>query len=193
MPNSEYLGDLSEIMTASSLWAHALEEFCAVEIPASEGPVAEVGHHIAPSCIMDERLWSSGGSSNPLAQMPFPHFDLNKKDNTCAHHVVPTTVRGWSRTKGRCWTLSGTCLLTCMMDETILVDNEVLKSLDRSETPTLSYLSVVICKLTSGPTEICFICSLAVCVFFFRTHLFVLPHIWSSFFPDGTFLLMFLI
>lgn len=49
-------GDLSEIMTASGLWPRALEEFGAVEIPASEGPVAEVGHHIASSCITDEHL-----------------------------------------------------------------------------------------------------------------------------------------
>lgn len=56
MPNSEYQGDLSDIMTASSLWPHALEEFCVFEIPASEGPVAEVGHCIAPSCITDEHL-----------------------------------------------------------------------------------------------------------------------------------------
>lgn len=66
-------------MTARSLWPHALEEFCAVEIPASEGPVAEVGHYIAPSCIIDERLWSSGGSSNPLIQTPLPPLTQIKR------------------------------------------------------------------------------------------------------------------
>lgn len=112
-------------MTASSLWPHAVEEFCGVKIPASEGPVSEVGHYIAPSCIMDEHLWSSGGSSNPLVRMPFPPFDLNKKDNTCARHVVPTTVQGWSTL---CHTLSGTYMLMCTMDCTILVESKVLKA-----------------------------------------------------------------
>lgn len=61
-------------------------------------------------------------------------------------HVVPTTVRGWSTTKGRCRALSGTCLLMCMMDCTILVDSEVLKSLDTD----LRLHPSLICQLLSA-------------------------------------------
>lgn len=51
----------------------------------------------------------------------------------------------------------------CMTDCTILLDSEVLSLDTVLSLRTLSYLSVVICKLTSEPTGIHFIGPLAVC------------------------------
>lgn len=102
-------------------------------------------------------------------------------------HVVPTTVRGWSTTKGRCRALSGTCLLMCMMDCTILVDSEVLKSLDtdlRLHPSLISYL--VSCYLQTRirtHRDSLYMLSCCLCFFFFlysfvclASHLiFILP------------------
>lgn len=109
-----------------------------------------------------------------------PPLDLNKKDNTCLSHIVP----GWSTTKVHCPSVSGTCLLTCLMDCAVLVWSEVLKSLDWD----LRLQPSLICQLLSPNSHLnpqglaLYALRLALCVVFCN-HLFVLLRIWSSILP----------
>lgn len=182
-------------MTASSLWLCASTEFCAL---------------CWNTCFLRPSCWSLASHCTqlhhgwrslkfqwlflPSCSDALPPFDLNKKDNMCVRHVVPTTVQGWSRTKGQCCSLSGTCLLMCMMDCAILVYSEALKSLDTD----LRHQPSLICQLLSPNSHqnpqgftlyalwlALFVSSVLICLSCFTSDL--------PFFPYGILLLILLI